>query len=73
MASQSRALRCTAKRSVTWLAAFSSRRGCRPAELVEPRDRGLEIALVENLVAVNSIAADYEEASYAPFGVEPFS
>ena len=46
---------------------------CRPAEFLEPRERGLEIGLVENLAAVNSIAADYEEASYTPFGVEPFS
>ena len=46
---------------------------CRPAEFVEAGERGVEIGFVENLVAVNLIAADYEEARYTPFSIQPFS
>ena len=41
-------------------------------QFVETRERGVQVCLVENLVAVDQIAADREEADPAPFGVETF-
>ena len=48
MASQSRAAKYARKRSLTWLAAFSSR-GAGRLQLIELRERGVEVCLVEYL------------------------
>ena len=43
---------------------------CRPAELVEPRERGVEVCLVEELAAADHIAFDRQEVDFPPLGVE---
>ena len=43
---------------------------CRPAELVEPRERGVEVCLVEDLAAVDQIAVDRQNVDHSPLGVE---
>ena len=42
----------------------------RPAEFVEPRERGVEVCLVEELAAVDQVAVDRREADLPPLGVE---
>ena len=43
---------------------------CRPAELFEPRDRGVEVCLVEYFAAVDHVAFDREKVDHPPLGVE---
>ena len=57
------------KRSYAWLAAFSSR-GAGRLELVESRERGVEVCLVEDFGAVDQIAFDGHEVDDPPLGVE---
>ena len=57
------------KRSHTWLAAFSSR-GAGRLQLIEPRERGVEVCLVEHLAAVDQVAFDRQEVDHPPLGVE---
>ena len=47
---------------------FQPRR--RPAELIEPRDRGVEVCLVEYLAAADQVAVDRENRAIPPLGVE---
>ena len=47
---------------------FQPRR--RPAELVEPRERGVEVCLVEQLAAVDQVAVDRQHVDHSPLGVE---
>jgi hypothetical protein len=42
------------------------------AEVVEPRERGLEIGPVEDFEAADRVAFDREKADIPPLGVEPF-
>ena len=55
MASQSRAAKC-AREALGHLACRVFQPRCRPAELIEPRDRGVEVCLVEDLAAVDQVA-----------------
>ena len=43
---------------------------CRPAELFESRDRGVQVCLVEYFAAVDHVAFDRENRDPAPLGVE---
>ncbi len=47
---------------------FQSRR--RRAEFVEPRERGVEVCLVEDLAAVDQVAVDRQKVDHPPLGVE---
>ena len=69
MAAQSRAEKHAKYRSTTRLAAFSSRRDC-GSQFVEPRERGVEVCLVEHLAAVDQVAFDREKFDHSPLGVE---
>ena len=51
----SRPLKASARRAQTRVAAFFSLRR-RSIELVEPRERGVEVCLVEHLAAVDQVA-----------------
>ena len=42
----------------------------RPTELVEPRERGVEVCLVEDLAAVDQVAFDRHKVDHPPLGVE---
>ncbi len=50
---------------------FQPRR--RSAELVEPRDRGVEVSLVEYLAAADHVTFDRQQDDLPPLGVEAFS
>ena len=67
-AAQSRAAKHAQKRSYTRLAAFSSRGAA--AQLLEPRERGVQVGLVEELAAVDQVAVDRQNVDPAPLGVE---
>ena len=43
---------------------------CRPAELLEPRERGVEVCLVEYFAAVDQVAFDRQKFDHPPLGVE---
>ena len=43
---------------------------CRPAELVEPRERGVDVGLVEKFAAVDQVAVDGQEVDHPPLGRE---
>ena len=43
---------------------------CRPAEFLEPRERGVEVCLVEDFAAVDQVAFDRQERDPPPLGVE---
>ena len=43
---------------------------CRRVQLLEPRDRGVEVCLVEYLAAVDHVAFDRQNADHPPLGVE---
>ena len=43
----------------------------RPAELIEPRERGVDVCLVEQLAATDHITFDRQKVDVAPLGVEP--
>ena len=45
----------------------------RRAELVEPRERGVEVCLVEKLAAVDQVAVDRQKYGGSPLGVEALS
>ncbi len=45
----------------TWLAAFSSRGACW-LQFLEPRERGVEVCLVEDLAAVDQVAVDRRDS-----------
>ena len=60
MASQSRAAKYARKRSRRSACRVFQPR-CRPAELVEPRERGVEVCLVEEFAAVDHVAFDRRE------------
>ena len=47
---------------------FQPRR--RPAELIESRERGVEVCLVEHLAAIDQVAFDRQEVDHPPLGVE---
>ena len=47
---------------------FQPRR--RPAELIEPRERGVEVCLVEDFAAVDQVAVDHQDVDAAPLGLE---
>src|ERR1700731_5459102 len=42
----------------------------RPAELIEPRKRGVEVCLVEDFATVDQVAVDHQEVDRPPLGVE---
>ena len=69
MASQSRAAKASQK-SLIHLACrvFQPRR--RPAELIESRDRGVQVCLVEDLAAAEHVVFDRQHVDPAPLGVE---
>jgi len=50
--------------------AMLSVRGGRPIELVEPRERGIEVGLVERLDAADQIAFNRVDIDHPPLGVE---
>ena len=69
MASQSRAAKCAKKRSMHLACrVFQPRR--RPAELVEPRERGVDVCLVEQFDAVDQVAIDGGKDDLSPLGFE---
>ena len=45
----------------------------RTTELVEPRERGVEVGLVEHLAAVDQVAFDHHKLDVPPLGVEALS
>ena len=69
MASQSRAAKYARKRSIyPACRVFQPRR--RPTEFVEPRERGIDVCLVEKLAAAEQFAVDREQADLSPLGLE---
>jgi hypothetical protein len=44
--------------------------GCRTAELVKPRERDVEVRLVEHLITVDQVAIDRYGVDQAPLDVE---
>ena len=44
--------------------------GCRPAELVEPRERGVKVALIEDLAAAERFTISGEQHDLSPLGIE---
>ena len=68
-ASQSRAAKYAWKRSYySACRVLQPRR--RPTELVESRERGVEVCLVEYLAAVDQVALDRHKVDLPPLGVE---
>src|SRR3984957_11428248 len=43
---------------------------CRLAELIELRERGVEVCLLEDFAAIDHVLVDRQEVDPAPFGVE---
>ena len=69
MASQSRAAKYVLE-AFGHLACRVFQPRCRPAELIEPRERGVQVCLVEDLAAVDHVAVDRQEVDTPPLGVE---
>ena len=69
MASHSRAANRAQKRSPTRLAVFSSR-GAGRLSFLEPRERCVEVCLVEKLAAVDQVPVDREQTDQSPLGLE---
>ena len=69
IASQSRAAKCVLV-ALGHLACRVFQPRCRPAELLESRDRGVDGCLVEDFAAVDHVAFDRENADHPPLGVE---
>ena len=69
MASQSRAAKYALKRSVHLACrVFQPRR--RTTEFIEPRERGVDVCLVEYLAAIDLVAFDRQNVHLPPLGVE---
>ena len=67
--SKSRRSNASARRDQIRVAALSLRKG-RPIELIETRERGVKVRLVEQLAPVDLFALKRYEVDRAPFGVE---